>query len=169
LRKANGVWITGGDVNVLVREGKDTRFHRELEAVLARGGVIGGESAGAIIQTAQISRNIKGVSPGGSPDTTLFEGYGFIKDLVVVPHLFRMGWQESLVPVIAAHPTLLGLGIDEGTAVVIQNGVFEVIGNSKVAVYDNVDHGGKRYYLLSAGDQFDLATRSVIAKSGKGP
>ena len=144
-------------------------MQRELKAILDRGGVVGGESAGAVIQTSQITRNIKGAPPGVKPDTDFDEGFGFIKDLVVVPHLLRMGWQENLVPVIAAHPNLLGVGIDEGAAIVVQNGSFEVIGNSKVAIYDNADHDGKRYYFLSAGDHFDLSARKAVLKADKLP
>ena len=169
LRKANGVWITGGDVGILVRAGKDTLMHRELKEVLNRGGVVGGESAGALILTSQITNNVKGVPPGVKPDTDLYEAFGFVKGVVVVPHLLRMGWQENLVPVIAAHPKLLGVGIDDGAAVVVQNGAFDVIGNSKIAIYDNEDHGGKHYYFLSTGDHFDLSAREAVPKDDKVP
>ncbi len=169
LRKANGVWITGGDLDVLLQAGKDTLMHRELKAVLDRRGVVGGESAGALILTSKIANNIKGASPGVKPDTDFYEGFGFVKDVVVVPHLLRMGWQENLVPVIAAHPNLLGVGIDEGAAVVVQNSAFDVIGTSKVAIYDNADHNGKNYYFLSAGDHFDLSARKAALKANKAP
>ncbi len=169
LRKASGDWITGGDLDILVSAGKDTLTHRELKAVLDRGGVVGGESAGALILTSQITKNIKGVPPGVNPDTDFDEGFGFVKDIVVVPHLLRMGWQENLVPVIAAHPALLGVGIDEGAAVVVQNGSFDVIGNSKVAIYDNENHSDKHFYFLSAGDHFDLSARKAVPKVDKVP
>jgi cyanophycinase len=169
LQTANGVWITGGDLDRLTRECKNTRLHRELKAVFERGGVVGGESAGAMILTKQITKNVKGVPPGVKPNTDLDEGFGFVEDLLVVPHLIRMGWQENLVPVIAAYPKLLGLGIDEGAAVVVQNGLMDVIGASQVAIYDNEDHGGKRYYFLSTGDRFDLAARKPQSKVEKTP
>jgi len=70
-----------------------------------------------LILTSQITRNIKGAPPGVRPDTDLDEVFGFVKDIVVVPHLLRMGWQENLGPVIAAHSELLGVGIDEGAAI----------------------------------------------------
>jgi cyanophycinase len=169
LQTANGVWITGGDLDRLTRECKNTRLHRELKAVFERGGVVGGESAGAMILTKQITKNVKGVPPGVKPNTDLDEGFGFVEDLLVVPHLIRMGWQENLVPVIAAYPKLLSLGIDEGAAVVVQNGLMDVIGASQVAIYDNEDHGGKRYYFLSTGDRFDLAARKPQSKVEKTP
>jgi cyanophycinase len=169
LQKANGVWITGGDLNRLIRECQNSRMHRELKAVFERGGVVGGESAGAIILTKQITKNVKGVPLGVKPNTDFDEGFGFVEDLVIVPHFIRMGWQENLVPVIDSHPKLLGLGIDEGAAVVVQNGLIDVIGASRVAIYDNEDHDGKRYYFLSTGDRFDLAARKPESKADKTP
>ena len=66
---------------------------------------------------------------------------------------------RDLVPVIEAHAELLGLGIDEATAAVVRGDRLEVIGRSVVGIYDGRDHDGKRYYFLSAGDQFDLKER----------
>jgi cyanophycinase len=64
---------------------------------------------------------------------------------------------------------LLGVGIDEGAAVVVQNGSFDVIGNSKVAIYDNENHSGKHYYFLSTGDHFDLSAHKPQSKVEKTP
>src|SRR5262249_52958685 len=119
-------------------------------------GVIGGESAGAMILASQITKNIP---PGTEPDLDLVDGFGFLEDAIVVPHLFAKGFQESLVPVVAAHRELLGIGIDNGAAVVVRNGSLEAMGNSKVALYDNADHDGHKYYFLSPGECLDLPTR----------
>ena len=168
LKKATGVWITGGNMNSLIQAYKGTRAEREVAAVLERGGVVGGESAGAVVQASHIARNVKG-GGGAEPDMRCDEGFGFVKEVAIAPHLLRMGWQENLVPVIAANPQILGVGIDEGTAVVVQNGHFEVIGKSKVAIYDNADHDGKQYYFLSPGDRFDLTARKPLPREGKSP
>jgi cyanophycinase len=109
-----------------------------------------------MILAAQITANIP---PSPEPNVDLVAGFGFLEDAVIVPHLHAKGLQESLVPVVAAHPNLLGLGIDNGTAVVVQGGFLDIIGNGKVAVYDNADHNGTHYYFLSAGDRFDLTKR----------
>jgi cyanophycinase len=156
LHQANAVWITGGDLEKLAKSGTNTELHRELKAVLDRGGVIGGESAGAMILAAQITSNIP---PSPEPNVDLVAGFGFLEGTAIVPHLHTKGLQESLVPVVAAHPNLLGLGIDDGMAVVVQGGFLDIIGNGKVAVYDNADHNGTHYYFLSAGDRFDLTKR----------
>ncbi len=60
------------------------------------------------------------------------------------------------------HPELLGIGIDEGTAIVVQGDAAEVIGVSKVAIYDSgykPGEDGARYYWLGRGDRFDLKKR----------
>jgi cyanophycinase len=66
-----------------------------------------------------------------------------------------------LTPLIAAHPDLLGLGVDEGTAIVVHGNKFEVIGTGKVAIYDGKDHEGRSYYYLSRGQNFNLKTRRI--------
>ncbi len=60
------------------------------------------------------------------------------------------------------HAELLGIGIDESTAMVVEGDRCEVIGAGKVGIYDGREHGGKRYYFLSPGDRFDLAARTKI-------
>jgi cyanophycinase len=63
-----------------------------------------------------------------------------------------------------AHPNLLGIGIDDDAALLVRQNAFEVIGTGRVAIYDNVRHGGAWYYFLVPGEQFDLATRTRIER-----
>ena len=73
--------------------------------------------------------------------------------------------QDDLVEVIDKKPELLGLGIDEPAAVVVQGDRLEVIGRSVVGIYDGKDHDGKKYYFLATGEQFDLRSRKRVAKA----
>ena len=85
-----------------------------------------------------------------------------LRGVGVDQHLLARRRQEDMLQVIDAHPELLGIGLDEGTAIVVRGDVAEVVGVSKMAVYDKKYGGGpdgKRYYFLSAGDKFDLAGR----------
>ena len=59
--------------------------------------------------------------------------------------------QDDLVDVIAKKPELLGLGLDEPAAIVVQGDRMEVIGRSVVGIYDGKEHDGKRYYFLAPG------------------
>ena len=70
----------------------------------------------------------------------------------------------DLLEVLEAHPGLLGIGIDEDTAIVVQGNRFEVIGQRYVAIYDNsrVLPNGGGFYFLQPGDRYDLSTREPM-------
>lgn len=160
LRKANGVWLGPGNAGRLATAYLDTLTQKEITGVLARGGVVGGNSAGAIIQGSYTLR--------GRPDKPLLmakgheRGFGFLKDVAINPHLTEAKRDAELVNVIDTYPKLLGIGLDEKAALVVQGDRFEVIGEGRVAIYDNQKHGGNWYYWLKPGDSFDLRTRSAV-------
>ena len=158
LRKARGVWFGGGRQWRLVDSYLGTLTQRELEAVPERGGVIGGTSAGATIQGSYL---VRGARQGNQIMMAkgYEEGFGYLKNVAVDQHLIRRQRENDLAGVIVAHPELLGIGIDESTAIIVQGESFEVTGESQVAIYDGQDHAGKRYYFLSPGARFDLKTR----------
>lgn len=158
LRSAKGVWISGGNAGRLSQAYLDTLTQRELQAVLERGGVIGGNSAGAIIQGSYTVR--------GNPNKPILmakgseRGFAFLTGVAVNPHLSEAMRQNELVTVIDVHPKLLGIGIDEKAAIVVTGDRFKVIGKGRVAIYDNTKHGNNWYYWLETGQEFNLRTRS---------
>ncbi len=161
LRRARGVWFTGGRQWRLADAYLRTRTHEALEGVLARGGVIGGSSAGATILGSYLAR-------GDTSGNTIMmgdheEGFGFIRNIAIDQHLLRRNRHFDLLEIVQARPELLGIGLDEDTAIVVRGGRFEVIGRGNVAVYDRnrmLDSGG-RFYFLQAGDEFSLAERAA--------
>lgn len=161
LRKATGVWFGGGRQWRLVDSYLDTLVHKELLAVLERGGVIGGSSAGATIQGSYL---VRGAREGNT--IMMAKGYeaglGFLKNTAIDQHINTRKRENDLNEVIAAHPELLGVGLYESTAIVVQGDKFEVIGDGKVAITDGKEHDGKKYYLLSAGERFDLKARARL-------
>lgn len=163
LREATGVWITGGRQWRLVDAYLHTRTHDELAALLERGGVVGGSSAGASILASYLMR--------GSPEDNDIlmapgyeEGFGFLRGAAVDQHLLARNREHDLLRVLHAHPTLLlGIGIDEGTAIVVERDVLEVVGESRVAVYDRrgrVAPRGLPFDFLDPGDRYDLLARA---------
>ena len=164
LRRARGVWFGGGRQWRLVDAYAGTRTETEINAVLARDGVIGGSSAGATIQGSYLVRgapegNTIMMSPGHE------EGFGYLRDVAIDQHVVARGREKDLIPVIDAHPELLGLGIDEDTALVVSGDRAEVIGSSQVLVYDHTRFGtgtDQRWFVLHPGDVFDLAARQTI-------
>ncbi|MXX78744.1 MAG: cyanophycinase [Gemmatimonadales bacterium] len=165
IREATGVWFTGGRQWRLVDSYAGTRTEDELWALLERGGVIGGSSAGATIQGSYLAR-------GDTATNTIMmgsheEGFGFLRNTAVDQHLLYRNRHFDLLEIIEARPELLGIGIDENTAIVVQGDRFEVIGESYVVIYDNqstLDSGGL-FYFLAPGDQYDLATRRAYRPS----
>ena len=161
IREARGVWFGGGRQWHLADSYLNTRTHRELEALLARGGVIGGSSAGATIQGSYLAR-------GDTKNNTTMMGdhevgLGFVKNVAIDQHLLRRNRQFDLIEVIEAHPELLGIGIDENTAIIVRGNQFEVMGAGYVAIYDHgamLDSGG-RFYFLAPGQRFNLETREA--------
>lgn len=164
IRRAGGVFFSGGRQWRLVDSYMGTRTQREIEGVLARGGVVGGSSAGASIQASFLVRGARqGNTIMMAPD--YLRGFGYLRGAAVDQHLLARGRQRDLLEVIDRHPSLLGIGIDEGTAIVVKRDEFEVIGCSMVAIYDHryrPDPGKPRYYFLTPGDRFLLSERRAI-------
>jgi cyanophycinase len=160
LRQAKVVWMSEGNSGRLADTYLDTLTEKEIKAVLNRGGVVAGNSAGAIIQGSFIVR--------GRPDKPVLmakgheRGFGLLKNVAINPHLTAAKREVELVNVVDAHPELLGIGIDEKTAIVVQGDRFEVVGEGQVAIYDNKKHGDLWYYWLKPGTFFDLRTRAAV-------
>jgi cyanophycinase len=167
LIRARGVWFSGGRQWRLVDAYGGTRTQHEIAAVLERGGVIGGTSAGATIQGSFLARGDTAGNTEMMGDHQ--EGFGYLRGVAIDQHLLRRNRQFDLIEVIEAHPELLGIGLDEDTAIVVQGDSFEVIGSSYVAIYDAKKRhaSGGRFYLLSAGDHYDLATREPAVRRGE--
>lgn len=162
---ARGVFFTGGRQWRLADAYLNTRTQRELQQLLERGGVIGGSSAGATILGSFLVRgDTKGNELMIGDHVT---GFGFLKDSAIDQHLLRRNRQFDLIEVIEKHPAVLGIGIDENTAVVVRGDRFDVIGQGYVAIYDakNIIPPAGRFYLLAPGDRFDLVKREASRPS----
>jgi len=165
IQNARGVWFGGGRQWHLADSYLNTRVHDELFALLDRGGVIGGSSAGATIQGSYLVRGDTRTNTIVMGDHT--DGMGFIKNVAIDQHLLKRNRQFDLIEVIETFPDLLGIGLDENTAIVVQGDRFDVIGESYVAIYDHarmLDSGGL-FYFLAPGDSYDLSTRQAFRPS----
>lgn len=161
IRNAGGVWFPGGRQWRLAQAYLGTRTEEALWELLNRGGVIGGSSAGATIQGSYLAR-------GDTQTNTIMmgdheEGFGFLQNTAIDQHLLARNRQFDLIEIIEAHPELLGIGLDEDTAIIVQGDRFQVMGSGYVAIYDHERMIGEdgRFYFLQPGDRFDLATRTA--------
>ncbi len=161
LRTATAVWIGGGRQWRLVDAYAGTRTEQALRGVLGRGGLIAGSSAGATIQGSFLVRG----SPSGNRDLMAPGhelGFGFLQNVAVDQHVITRHREADLATVVAAHPGLLGIGIDESTAIVVRQNTMTVIGRDVVLITDGAEHDGRPYYQLTRGARFDLASWSVL-------
>ncbi len=172
LKAATGVWFDGGRQWHIADSFLGTRTQREIAAVLDRKGVIGGSSAGATIIGSYLVRgDTKGPEKVEGDHTV---GFGLLKNSAIDQHILARNRQFDLIPFIEKHPDLLGIGINEATAIVVQGDQFEVIGVSYVAITDasqwssptprsqnDAARKGKIYFLAK-GAKFDLVKRRQI-------
>ena len=165
LRDADAVWFNGGRQWNIVDSYVNTLTYREFHKVLERGGVIGGSSAGATIQGEYL---VRGDTSG--PDVMMTAepnhqwAFKFLRNTAIDQHINTRNRWDHLIPVVQKFPKFLGIGLSEATAIVVTQDRFEVIGAWKVAVHDNTRQyqpWEKPYFVLSAGDVYDMKTRKI--------
>ncbi|MCB1089452.1 MAG: cyanophycinase, partial [Verrucomicrobiae bacterium] len=163
LKTATAIWFSGGRQWRTMDAYLGTKAADAFRAVYLRGGVIGGSSAGATVQGSYLVR--------GAPEGNQImmakgheQGFGFLPDSAIDQHAIARGRLQDMIPIVEKHPTLLGLAIDEGTALLVSGGVATVLGKTKVAIYDakRWSEGIPRYFFLEKGQQFELATRRLV-------
>jgi cyanophycinase len=173
-KTCTGFWFTGGDQARVGDQVVGTPLHVLIRARYEAGACIGGTSAGAAIMSKVM---LTGDDRQGKNEWTELapgayvtrEGMGFLPDGIIVDqHFIRRGRENRLLSLVMEHPDLLGLGIDESTALVVKDGKAAVFGQSSVMVFDPAEmtvNGGSfrdlRIHLLRAGQSIDLASRKV--------
>ena len=157
LRQATFVFIDGGRQWRLADAYLGTRVERELRNVLKRGGVIAGSSAGASILASYLVRG----DPAG-PEVVMARGhergFGLVPNSAIDQHVSERHREHDLELVVAAHPKLLGIGIDPNTIIVVHGDQFQVIGSGKVTITE----AGHPQYSLPSGSHFDLRKRKPL-------
>lgn len=163
---ADAVWFDGGRQWHIVDSYAGTRTYNEFHNLLDRNGTIGGSSAGATIQGEYLVRgDTAGAQIVMTKEPKHQRGFAFLRRSAIDQHINTRNRWDDLIPVIAGYPQLIGIGLSEGTAIIVEGDSFEVMGKSKVAIHDNTRQygaGEKPYILLAAGDRYDLKTRSKI-------
>jgi len=180
IKAATGIYFVGGRQWRIADSYLNTLTHKAFQEVLERGGVISGTSAGASIQGSFLWRgDTKGAHILVGDHT---QGLGFLKNSAIDQHLLRRNRQFDLVEFIRRSPEIIGIGLDEATAIIVQKDVFEVVGRSYVAVYDYntivaprerkfSDGNGPEtnfqgpFFFLKQGQKYDLKERKVIPDS----
>jgi cyanophycinase len=179
LKSAKGVFFSGGDQLRISSQVGDTPFESHVKRIFQEGGVIAGTSAGASAM-AEIMM-VRGASAESNRigDLHMAPGLSLISDVIIDQHFAERGRIGRLLGAVALNPRILGIGIDEDTAIVVTGRCFEVIGRGAVYIVDgagltrsNIAEAEAdsalsmfdvRMHLLSHGDRFDLDTRRPIS------
>jgi cyanophycinase len=183
LENVGGIYFSGGDQTRLADALVGTPIHRRLLEIYENGGVIGGSSAGAAVMSEiMITGEEKREVESGyefeiikASNIVTEEGFGFMKTAIVDQHFVRRKRHNRLISLVAENPKLLGIGIDEGTGIIVKpDDTFEVAGGRNVIIYDatkasiniEADQTISGYnlamHVLKAGDRFDLKTKKVL-------
>jgi cyanophycinase len=181
---ANAVYFTGGDQSLLTQDLLGTKLLEKIYELHNKGGLVGGSSAGAAVMseimiTGNELKNKDTVQSfisiqKGNIETS--KGFGFVKNAIVDQHFIKRKRHNRLITLMCEHPNLLGIAIDEATAIILNpDDTFEVFGENQVIVFDptesknvrvdkndNLGINNLKMHLLINGDKFDLKTKKVI-------
>ncbi|MEO3935371.1 cyanophycinase [Dermatophilaceae bacterium Soc4.6] len=178
LDDATGVFLSGGSQLKLSQFYPGTPVGAAMHAAYQRGAVIAGTSAGASIMSRHmISMGEERLTPRQRM-SQLTGGLGFIDDIVLDQHFDQRGRYGRLMSIIANSPHLLGVGIDENTAVEIHDerlmtvlgarAVFVLDGRAAVTDAPDARRGapllvsGAVVHTLPAGATFDLKQATLV-------
>jgi cyanophycinase len=174
---AAGVFFTGGDQLKITSQLGDTPIYERIRQIYIEGGTIAGTSAGASVVCETMM-----VSGAGSEShrignsLQMAPGFGLIPGVIIDQHFAQRGRIGRLIAAVAQNPRILGIGIDEDTAIICdQTSCFRVLGSGAVYVadgsditYSNLTEEARdrvlstfdvKLHVLSMGDEYDLATR----------
>ena len=146
IRKAKGVFIGGGDQANIANAFLGTAVHQELIALLNRGGIIMGTSAGATIMGESM---ITGWEQRKAPNVQhqYPAGLAFMKNTSIDQHVLVRNRQFDLIPMMESNTNLLGMAIDEATAAYVNRDSIQVIGRSYMMIYDHQDWNNQKKEL----------------------
>ncbi len=184
LKNASGVYFCGGDQSLLTADLLGTQLLERIREIYQAGGVVGGTSAGAAVMSHVMITGNELVNKDSSEAFNMIEkgnienteGFGFVTKAVIDQHFIKRKRNNRLINVILEHPDLLGIGIDESTAILVNpDDTFEVLGESQVIIYNplhaddiRTNSAGKfsvnniEMSILTAGQKFDLNKAKII-------
>jgi cyanophycinase len=177
LAEASGIFLTGGDQLKLAAILGGTRVAEIIRQRHQAGAVIGGTSAGA----SAAAEHMMAYGASGIPPRKAMmhfgPGLGLIRDVVVDQHFGARGRAGRLMTAVAHNPALLGIGLDEDTAVEIDAaGQMTVLGHGSVIIVDGAEMShtdihsvpdqapltifDMRVHVLSSGYRYDVPSRT---------
>lgn len=165
LVEATGIWFGGGRQWNLADSYYGTKAHQLMKQCAERGGVIGGSSAGASIQAAYLARatpieNFQIMAPGYERG-----GLGFLQGVAIDQHFSQRNRIPDMTQLVKKYPQLLGIGIDETTAIEVSKSTAIVSGKGSVYFFDGTkrrEDDSPSFVKLQEGGRYDLIQRALI-------
>lgn len=136
INQATGIFFTGGDQARIVDFIKGTPLDKAIHKRHEEGAVIGGTSAGAAMMPDEMIVGGASVSNPSVDAVSMGPGMGFLPGIAVDQHFAQRGRLGRLLAALVLQPAVLGLGIDEDTAVIVKGDEFQVVGQGAVTVVD---------------------------------
>jgi cyanophycinase len=165
IREADLIWMPGGLQGVFMNSIHGTGIAEAVRARYRSGGIIGGTSAGAAVMSRKMiggQSDLDSLKAGTSP--FLMDGLGLWPDVIIDQHFLQKGRFNRLALAVFDYPELVGIGIDEETAVIVRGREFEVMGNGNVTV---VDARKSRHERLVKGEPAAIRNLKVhVLRSG---
>ena len=181
VKHATGIFFTGGDQSRIVDFIQGTPLDKVLHQRHAEGAVIGGTSAGAAMMPDVMILGGASVSHPSMDAVSMGPGMGFLPGIVIDQHFAQRGRLGRLLAALLSQPALLGLGIDEDTAIVVHGDEVEVIGQGAITVVDEstATHNnlkgllkdeaialcGVNLHILPKGYRFNIRTHEPLLNS----
>jgi cyanophycinase len=175
---AGGVFFSGGDQLRIASQIGDTPIDQKVRAIHQAGGVIAGTSAGASVMSETMLVGGASSESHRIGDLRMAPGLGLIRNAIIDQHFAERGRIGRLLGAVAHNPRILGVGIDEDTAILVEGRRFSVLGSGAVYVVDAEDVTQSniaeaksasalslhdvRLHVLAAGDSFDLEHRAPL-------
>jgi cyanophycinase len=136
VREATFIWFPGGDQNRLTKALENTAIPEAIRARYAEGALVGGTSAGAAVMSRFMMTGEADLQSITAGKTETAPGLALFPDAIVDQHFLKRQRVNRLISAVLDHPELVGIGIDETTAILVTGRTFEVLGKNSVVVID---------------------------------
>ena len=136
LEQATLIWIPGGDQNRFMKAIDGTGLDDAIRAAHRKGTVVGGTSAGAAVMSTWMITGEADLTSVTSGKTVLAPGLGLWPEAIVDQHFLKRQRHNRLLAAVLDRPNLVGVGIDEATAVIVSGVHIEVLGRSAAVIID---------------------------------
>jgi cyanophycinase len=136
VRGATFIWFPGGDQNRLTKALENTGIPEAIRVRYEEGALVGGTSAGAAVMSQFMMTGEADLQSITAGRTETAPGLALFPDVIVDQHFLKRQRANRLISAVLDHPELVGIGIDETTAILVTGRTIEVLGKSSVVVID---------------------------------